>query len=262
PDHHNYPVDLGRVLLEAGHPERAAAEAKAYLARQPGHSAGLALDALASLALGDEAAAARYFDYATVVSATRLPVPQGFADIATFNKALAAHAASHPTLMSAPASHSTYAGLHSGSLLVEPRGPGAPFEEAVEAAVGDCWERLSQATEQPFAARRPDNVVLAMWCIVLGRGSHQGPHIHPAAWLSGVYYPQVPESIRTGTGPEGWLEFGQPDRPFPTKIPPPIHRVRPEEGLIVIFPSYLYHRTIPFAEDATRISVAFDVVPI
>jgi uncharacterized protein (TIGR02466 family) len=262
PNDNNYTLALGRVLLEGGWPDRAAAEAKEYLASHPGHSGALALEALTTLALGDAAGVARFFDYPTVVSATRLPVPKGFSDIAAFNKALAAHAASHPTLMAAPASHSTYDGLHSGSLLVEPRGPVAPFEEAIESVVGDYWERLSDATDQPFAARRPTDVVLAMWCIVLGRGSHQGPHIHPAAWLSGVYYPQIPEGIRTGAGPEGWLEFGEPDRAFPTKIKPPLHRVRPEEGLVVIFPSYLYHRTIPFEEEGTRISVAFDIVPL
>ena len=103
---------------------------------------------------------------------------------------------------------------------------------------------------------------MAMWCIVLGPGTHQGPHIHPAAWLSGVYYPQIPEGVRTGSGPAGWLEFGEPDRTFPTKIEPPRYKVRPEEGLVVIFPSYLYHRTIPFEDSGTRISVAFDIVPL
>jgi hypothetical protein len=35
--------------------------------------------------------------------------------------------------------------------------------------------------------------------------------------------------------------------------------IRPEEGLMLLFPSYMYHRTIPFAGDGTRISIAFDV---
>jgi len=101
-----------------------------------------------------------------------------------------------------------------------------------------------------------------MWCVVLERGGHQIPHIHPASWLSGVYYPQVPEGIATGEGPAGWLEFGPPDRDFPSRLTPPVHRIRPEEGLVVIFPSYLYHHTIPFDQGGTRISVAFDVVPV
>ena len=261
PDDPNHPLVLGRILLEGGLPERALAEARAYLARRPGHCGALALEALAHIALGDADDVARFFDYPTVVLARRLPVPRGFADLASFNAVLAAHAANHPTLMTAPASHSTYQGLHSGSLLVEPRGPVAPFEEAIESVVAGYWRRLSQATHLPFAESRPHDVVLAMWCIVLERGAHQGPHIHPAAWLSGVYYPQIPEGIRTGAGPEGWLEFGKPDGAFPSKTEPPLYRVRPEEGLVVVFPSYIYHRTLPFEDSGTRISVAFDVVP-
>lgn len=40
------------------------------------------------------------------------------------------------------------------------------------------------------------------------------------------------------------------------------HAVRPREGLLLLFPSYFYHRTLPFRADAPRISVAFDAVPL
>jgi uncharacterized protein (TIGR02466 family) len=262
PDNLTYSLLLGRAHLEGGAADQASREARAVLARRPGHSGGLALEALARMALGDEEAVARFFDYATIVSATPLRVPSGFDDLAAFNQALAAHAAGHPTLMTAPASHATVKGRHSGSLLVEPRGPVTAFEQAIESAVAAYWRRLSRAIDLPFAVARPRDVVLAMWCVLLEQGAHQRPHIHPSAWLSGVYYPQVPEGIRSGKGPSGWLEFGQPDRDFPTKLAPALFRVPPEEGLLVLFPSYLYHRTLPFEEDGTRISVAFDVVPI
>ena len=261
PDDPVYACGLGRTLLEAGAAVEASTQAQAYLARRPGYSGAFALEALARLALGDADAVGRVLDYEAHVQAIRLPVPSGFADLAAFNAALAAHAASHPTLSSAPASHATARGLHSGSLLVEPRGPVAALEQGVGAAVTAYWRRFA-SSDPPFAAHRPQTVFLKMWCVVLEPGGHQIPHIHPGAWLSGVYYPQVPEPIRTGAGPGGWLEFGQPDREFPSKLPPHTLRVRPEEGLLVLFPSYFYHRTIPFDEPGTRISVAFDVVPV
>ena len=37
--------------------------------------------------------------------------------------------------------------------------------------------------------------------------------------------------------------------------------IRPETGAMLLFPSYFWHRTIPFESDQERISVAFDVVP-
>ena len=37
--------------------------------------------------------------------------------------------------------------------------------------------------------------------------------------------------------------------------------VRPEEGLLLLFPSYFYHGTVPFEAAEPRISIAFDVLP-
>ena len=42
----------------------------------------------------------------------------------------------------------------------------------------------------------------------------------------------------------------------------PRRRVRPRVGELTTFPSYLYHRTVPHAGTAPRISLAFDVVPL
>ncbi len=36
---------------------------------------------------------------------------------------------------------------------------------------------------------------------------------------------------------------------------------QPEEGLMLLFPSYFYHRTVPFEAAEERISISFDVKP-
>ena len=35
----------------------------------------------------------------------------------------------------------------------------------------------------------------------------------------------------------------------------------PEPGLMLLFPSYFYHRTMPFESADMRISISFDVLP-
>ena len=40
-----------------------------------------------------------------------------------------------------------------------------------------------------------------------------------------------------------------------------VREVEPVPGTLVLFPAYFYHRTIPFAADGRRISIAFDVMP-
>ena len=64
-----------------------------------------------------------------------------------------------------------------------------------------------------------------------------------------------------GSGQAGWIEFGQPNPKFPLAKEPELWTFQPEEGLMLLFPSYFYHRTVPFEAAEERISIAFDVKP-
>jgi hypothetical protein len=58
----------------------------------------------------------------------------------------------------------------------------------------------------------------------------------------------------------GCLQFGEP----PTELGlglGPRRIIKPRAGRLVLFPSYLWHGTLPFTDDAPRMTVAFDVVP-
>jgi hypothetical protein len=37
--------------------------------------------------------------------------------------------------------------------------------------------------------------------------------------------------------------------------------VKPIVGRLVLFPSFYWHGTVPFASDSDRMTIAFDVVP-
>jgi len=103
-----------------------------------------------------------------------------------------------------------------------------------------------------------DRWTLRIWGTVLAPGGHQLPHLHPLAWLSGVYYVAVPP----GLGDDGALEFGEPPTQFALKIEPERRRVSARPGQLVLFPSWFWHRTLPFAQAGERISIAFDVMPL
>ncbi len=62
-------------------------------------------------------------------------------------------------------------------------------------------------------------------------------------------------------GHAGFFELGPPPEQFPLKAAPDALAIKPEEGLMILFPSYFYHRTIPFEAKERRISIAFDAVP-
>lgn len=222
----------------------------------------LALKSFAMTAhgLGDEARS--FADYDRFVNSFTLSAPPGYATLDEFNDRLVDHILEHPSLAYAPTSHATVNGQQTGNLLIEPKGPFADFEEALWDAVGSYQKELSQTVGHPFRVDRKLGE-LVIWGIVMEREGHQVPHIHPTGWVSGVYYPRLPEfeaSIK-GSDHAGYLEFGAspPDIPFDGEVH--LKTVQPEEGMLVLFPSFFYHRAIPFEAEATRVSIAFDFRP-
>lgn len=93
------------------------------------------------------------------------------------------------------------------------------------------------------------------------RGGHERPHFHPSGWLSGVYYVKVPKAVPPMPNEKaGWIEFGRPPEHLDSGGLYEVRLVEPREGMLLLFPSYFFHRTIPTDCDEERISVAFDVI--
>ena len=81
--------------------------------------------------------------------------------------------------------------------------------------------------------------------------------------MSGVYYVKLPKIVEQNEpGHAGWIEFGSAPAEFRHAATPNVKTIRPQEGLMILFPSYFYHRTVRFSGNEERISVAFDVLPI
>jgi hypothetical protein len=63
----------------------------------------------------------------------------------------------------------------------------------------------------------------------------------------------------TEASQEGWIKFGEPRWPIPgCKVE---RVVQPKEGRVVLFPSFMWHGTIPFSS-GERLTAPFDVVPV
>ncbi len=193
---------------------------------------------------------------------TRIVDPgEGFAGLAEFNSALAQHVCNHPTLVYELAHTSTRKGRHTGDLLRGPKGPIAALEILINSAVEDYVRALTEDSGHPVAAAAPTNWQLSVWSVVLEGAGHQIPHIHESGWLSGVYYPKVPDAVSASPDKAaGWIEFGRPHDLYRAKRPPAVRLIQPREGLMVLFPSYFFHGTIPTGSQDTRVSIAFDII--
>lgn len=92
------------------------------------------------------------------------------------------------------------------------------------------------------------------WSVRLTDAGHHDPHFHPEGWLSSAFYLAVPEGMK---GEEGWLTLGQPHHDLGLDLPP-LRTVEPKPGRLVLFPSTMWHATLPFPK-GERLTIAFDV---
>src|SRR6185437_13137606 len=85
-------------------------------------------------------------------------------------------------------------------------------------------------------------------------------HVHPYGWISSCYYVAVPRAVDDASARQGWIKFGEPGLDVP--LQDAIRRaIQPRPGRLVLFPSYMWHGTIPFHDAQSRTTIAFDVVP-
>ncbi len=95
------------------------------------------------------------------------------------------------------------------------------------------------------------------WFVRLLKTGYQQAHNHPSGWLSGVVYLKTIDSSDTD---EGSIELGLHGHDLPILDDSYARKIHhPKVGDIILFPSSLFHRTIPFSEDTERCVIAFDI---
>jgi hypothetical protein len=69
----------------------------------------------------------------------------------------------------------------------------------------------------------------------------------------------LPQNSPEDADDAGWLTLGEPPENLSLDLPPQ-RKVEPRPGQLVLFPSWMWHGTLPFAS-GERLTVAFDVAP-
>ena len=105
--------------------------------------------------------------------------------------------------------------------------------------------------------------LINMWTTIYPPGAFVPEHIHSNSFISGVFYSKAPEGCGdivfhdpSWVAKTMFLNTSKEPR-FPyveTK-----HAVKPEEGLMVLFPSWLPHRSLPNTSNEDRIIVSFNI---
>jgi hypothetical protein len=97
------------------------------------------------------------------------------------------------------------------------------------------------------------------WSVRLRSGGHHSNHVHPQGWISSALYIALPPRKAEEAEDAGWLTLGAPDEKLQLDLPPQ-RKIEPKVGHLALFPSCMWHGTVPFHE-GERLTVAFDVAP-
>lgn len=134
-----------------------------------------------------------------------------------------------------------------------------------QAIVGAVERHIAQLPEQdarhPTLCHRRDRKVRfsGSWSVRLRSGGRHSNHVHPLGWISSALYVALPPKQAGAPADAGWLTLGAPDDNLGIDLDP--HRkIEPKVGHLALFPSCMWHGTIPF-DDGERLTVAFDVAP-
>ncbi len=210
----------------------------------------------------DDPAVNAIIDYDADVVTQTLPTPPGFSDIAAFNDALHAELEKHHHKGSLPLDQTMRGGTQiPNNLFRNASGHVLTVRTLILDAIHNYVDGLEDDPDHPFLRYiNRDFRFTGAWSTILYGAGYDASHIHNEGWLSGVYYVKVPDldEDRWASG-EGCIQFGAPPDAFVSERNRTRRLVRPQPGLLVLFPSYVWHGVKPFTQEGLRHSIAFDI---
>jgi tetratricopeptide (TPR) repeat protein len=134
------------------------------------------------------------------------------------------------------------------------------FERCVE-EVKTSIQKINKTEKiilyQGFNSHKP-SYFSGSWSVRLHNMGYHSNHMHPMGWLSSAFYVTLPEEIQCERKKAGWFQVGVPNIKLQTELKPTRY-IKPEIGKLILFPSFLWHGTVPFKEESYRLTVAYDV---
>jgi hypothetical protein len=229
---------------------------------QPSHRAATALArafkgiALERLGRHDEACAIMNLE-ACVKRVAFVP-PASFGSIEAFNVALAEAVAADPATVTVA--------LTDSEINLAPRGDGPAFaalyafmRQEMVAYIDD----LDAYRMAEILGPAPAKGIFYTANTVLWGDGHNGQHIHNRGYISAVYHAVVPPEIADSSDYRGMLTLGGCSDYAPGLKPSWGRRlIKPEAGVLTIFPSHIFHDVVPTGLTARRISIVADLRPV
>jgi len=138
--------------------------------------------------------------------------------------------------------------------------------KALDKPIREYMKMLGHDETHPFLRRNTgEYLITGSWSVKLRKKGFHVSHVHPEGWISSAYYVDVPDEVADTEKKAGWIHFGKPPFDVLDQNGKPLGYekiVQPKVGTLVLFPSYMWHGTNPLEQDATRMTLPIDVVPV
>ncbi|HLZ84610.1 MAG TPA: tetratricopeptide repeat protein, partial [Caulobacteraceae bacterium] len=237
---------LCQVNLAMGRADEAAVIAESLWRGQPENQYAIALLATAWRIMGDERYR-RLYDYDALVWRGMIDTPGGWPNLDSyladlrealkplhsFRGHLAGQSARHGSQTQQDLTRSTHPAIRAFFQAID-----YPIRRRI-ASLGQGGDVLRRRITKAYDFN-------GVWSIKLQPVGFHVDHIHTRGWLSSACHIELPGAVERE--PEGWLKFGQPGIPTSPALPPEYY-VKPVLGQLVLFPSYMWHGTVPFSGD-------------
>jgi tetratricopeptide (TPR) repeat protein len=202
------------------------------------------------------------YDYEVFIQSYDLGPPPGYASIDEFNQALKACLKRQHCFKSEPLNQSLRQGTQTDQDLFLVDEPVLrSFFDLLEDPITQYMQKIGFDSQHPFKRRNTGRYrINGAWSVQLFPHGHHVNHVHPMGWISSSYYVDVPDVAKDQEEKQGWIKFGEPD--IPSLNLSPEKYIEPKGGRLVLFPSYMWHGTIPFTGQQRRLTLPFDVLPV
>lgn len=247
------------ALMSLGRADEAMPLIESARDRFPSNQWYIAMEATAARLLGDPRYE-RLYDYERFVQPFELEAPRGWTSMDEFQRDLVPALIGRHRFHAHPLDQSLRHGTQTPrGLLGDPDPIIVAFLDALQAPIERYRAHVGDDQSHPMTKRnRGELHMTGCWSVRLRKGGFHVNHVHPQGWLSSAYYAEVPDEVSDEKMRSGWIKFGEPRFPVPGATAEKF--VQPRAGMLVLFPSYMWHGTTPIHGDDPRMTIAFDAV--
>ena len=260
PEHIDLSYELVVTYLCLKQYEKALQLSKKMTEISPKHQGCWALYATTLRYSGYEKEYNKLYDYQKFVKVYSVPHPERYNNVVKYNSELFDELEKHQKNKQYPIEQSVRNGRQTPSHLFSNT---SVFIQEFKLALGKVVDKyigqLKKTEGHPLLMHTDNNYFFSgAWSIHMQNKGYHKNHYHHKGWISGPYYVVVPDAVNSKG--EGWLKLGQAElsRWLTQEAD---YYIKPCVGEVILFPSYMWHGTVPLTKKESRVTIGFDVTP-